>query len=268
MLFRSEKYSERGLVVIGVHSPEFEFEKDYNNVNAAVKKFGIKYPVVLDNDMTVWDSFGNHYWPRKYLVDDEGFIRYDHVGEGNYDETERIIQKLLDERSHKLGLNITATEPLVDIGEEVPQSSTPEIYFGYNYAAGRNQFGNSEGFNPQKDVSYSIPKDLRPNNFYLDGIWKNLPDSMMLSSNTGKIILPYTAKQVNIVSSGKSSLSIYLDGNLLEKSKFGNDVGSDGKVITSESRLYNIIQDSESASHILEIRVDSDRKSTRLNSSH
>ena len=253
----NQKYSDKGLVVIGVHSPEFEFEKDYKNVDTAVKKFGIKYPVVLDNDMIVWDSFGNHYWPRKYLVDDEGFIRYDHIGEGSYDETERIIQKLLDERSHKLGLNITATEPLVGIKGDVPQSATPEIYFGYNYASGRNQFGNPEGFNPEKEVSYSIPKDLRPNSFYLDGVWKNLSDSMTLSSNSGKIVLQYTAKQVNIVSSGNANLSIYLDGNLLEKSKFGNDVTLEGKVITSDSRLYNIIKDHESASHVLEIRVDS-----------
>lgn len=253
----NEKYADKGLVIIGIHSPEFEFEKDIKNVESAVQKFGITYPVVLDNDMTIWRAFDNHYWPRKYLADDEGYIRYDHIGEGNYDETEKAIQKLLEERSRKLGLDVAYSQPLVDIKEEHPESATPEIYFGYNYATGRNQFGNPEGFGPEKDIKYAIPEKLHQDNFYLDGIWKNLADRMVLSSNTGKIILPYTAKQVNIVASGKSNLTIFLDGKPLDKSMYGADVNQDGKVITSNSRLYNIVKDSQASSHVLEIDVNS-----------
>ena len=253
----NEKYSDKGLVIIGIHSPEFEFEKDIKNVELAVQKFGIKYPVVLDNDMTIWRSFDNHYWPRKYLADDQGYIRYDHIGEGNYDETEKMIQKLLDERAQNLGLNVVAAQPLVDIKEENPESATPEIYFGYNYAQGRNQFGNTEGFKPDTDVKYSIPEKLQQNKFYLDGTWKNLADRMILSSDSGRIILPYTAKQVNIVASGNAGLSIYIDGKPLDQTKYGTDVMQDSTVTTSNSRLYNLVKDTEASSHVLEIQVNS-----------
>src|SRR5713226_2569443 len=113
----NEKYADKGLLIIGVHSPEFEFEKDINNVKFAVKKFGIKYPVVLDSDHQTWAAFGNQYWPREYITDYQGYIRHDHIGEGNYAETEKVIQQLLDERSKHLGLNIQADQALVNIPE-------------------------------------------------------------------------------------------------------------------------------------------------------
>lgn len=251
-----EKYSEQGLVIIGIHSPEFEFEKDISNVKLAVEKFGIKYPVILDNDMRIWDSFENHYWPRKYIADDQGYIRYDHIGEGAYDETEKIIQQLLKERAKNLGLEDIDPQPLVDIKEEEYGARTPELYFGYNYASGRNQFGNPEGFSPNNNVKYLIPEKLHQDNFYLDGTWKNLSDRMTLISDNGRIILPYTAKQVNMVASGDSELLILLDGKTLEPTEYGSDVMQDGKIITSNSRLYNIIKDVESENHVLEIQVN------------
>lgn len=250
-----EKYSEQGLVIIGIHSPEFEFEKDISNVKLAVEKFGIKYPVILDNDMKIWDSFENHYWPRKYIADDQGYIRYDHIGEGAYDDTEKIIQQLLEERAKNLGLKSTTPQPLVDIKEEQFGAKTPELYFGYNYASGRNQFGNPEGFNPNNDVRYLIPEKLQQDNFYLAGTWKNLSDRMILISDNGRIVLPYTAKQVNIVASGDSELLILLDGKTLDPTKYGSDVTQNGKITTSNSRLYNIIKNTESESHVLEIQV-------------
>ena len=99
-----EKYSDKGLVIVGIHTPEFEFEKDIHNVQAAVKKFGIKYPVLQDNDKDTWNAFENRYWPRKYIVDSEGYIRYDHIGEGGYQETEKVIQNLLAERAAQQGI--------------------------------------------------------------------------------------------------------------------------------------------------------------------
>ena len=93
------KYADKGLVIVGVHTPEFEFEKNIDNVKAAVQKFGIKYPVLQDNDKGTWNAYGNSYWPRKYLIDSDGYIRYDHIGEGGYAETEKIIQTLLAERA-------------------------------------------------------------------------------------------------------------------------------------------------------------------------
>ncbi len=98
-----EKYEDKGLVIVGIHTPEFEFEKDINNVRSAVAGFGIKYPVLQDNDKGTWNAYENRYWPRKYVIDTEGYIRYDHVGEGAYEETEKVIQYLLAERAANMG---------------------------------------------------------------------------------------------------------------------------------------------------------------------
>jgi thiol-disulfide isomerase/thioredoxin len=251
-----EKYADDGLVIIGIHSPEFEFEKDIDNVKLAVEKFGIRYPIVLDNDKKTWDAFENRYWPRKYIADDEGYIRYDHIGEGAYDETEKIIQELLSERAAKLGLSIAGTQPLVDIEEFKHGSRTPELYFGYDFAFGRNQLGNKEGFQPEKIIEYTIPETLKENYFYLDGMWKNLRDRMVLTSESGTIVLPYYAKQVNIVAAGQSELEVFLDGNPISTSNAGMDVIQDGKVFTSESTLYNLVRTDEASQHVIQIKIN------------
>ncbi len=251
----NEKYADDGLLIIGVHSPEFEFEKDVNNVRMAVDKHGIMYPVVLDNDKEIWKSFDNRYWPRKYLTDHEGYIRYDHIGEGAYDETEKMIQQLLEERASQLGLNVASAESLVEI-EEFQHSSfrTPELYFGYKFAFGRNQLGSPEGFNPGQDVSYSIPEKLTQHNFYLEGTWKNLQGSMRLVSETGTILLPFHAKEVNIVTVNDAELEIYLDGEKLPSDYAGKDV-VESSVMISEDGLYNLITSEEASSHLLQIDV-------------
>ena len=250
-----EKYADDGLLIIGIHSPEFEFEKDPYNVEMAVDKNGITYPVVLDNEMETWKAFENRYWPRKYISDHEGFIRYDHIGEGKYDETEKVIQELLLERATQLGLNVAAAEPLVELEEfEHTSYRTPELYFGYKFASGRNQLGNAEGFNPGNDVTYSIPNELKLHYFYLEGTWENLKGSMKLVSDEGKIRLPYFAKEVNIVTADKGDLTILLDGSPIGDEYAGKDV-SEGKVLVEEPGLYNIISADEAASHTLEIQV-------------
>ena len=251
----NDKYADQGLLIIGIHSPEFEFEKDYNNVKIAVEKFGIKYPVVLDNDHQTWDAFENRYWPRKYIADSEGYIRYDHIGEGGYAETEKIIQQLLEERGQTLGLKVAAAQPLVNLQEhQFYASQTPELYFGYKFSYGRNYLGNSEGFNPEQIVTYSLPSQLRQDNFYLEGQWQNLEDRMKLVSETGKIVLPYFAKSVNIVAANESEIQILLDNKLVTNDNAGTDV-QDGVVHISGDRLYNIISTNEASSHTLTIVV-------------
>lgn len=252
----NDKYSDKGLVIVGIHSPEFEFEKDINNVKQATEKFGITYPVVLDNDKEIWSAFSNNYWPRKYIADDEGYIRYDHIGEGEYAETEKVIQDLLNERASRLGLKMDTVQPLVEIEESENGAGTPELYFGYDFAHGRNLLGNSEGFNPNNDVTYVIPDKLESNHFYLDGVWKNISDRMRLVSDSGTIKLPYFAKDVNIVASGESELTILLDGKPISQEDSGSDV-KDGKVHTSESRLYNLVKTKDSGRHTIEIQVGS-----------
>ena len=251
-----EKYSDNGLLIIGIHSPEFEFEKDINNVQMAVDKYGIKYPVILDNDWEIWKAFKNRYWPHKFISDNDGYIRYDHIGEGGYDETEKVIQQLLEERAAQLGLGVAAAEPFVDIEEfEHTSFRTPELYFGYKFASGRNQLGNEKGFSPRNEVTYSSPNKVDQNYFYLDGTWKNLEGSMRLVSDSGTIILPYFAKEVNIVTANQAELSIYIDDKPLTPDLGGTDVSSNGKLFVKEDDLYNLINTEEPESHILKIVV-------------
>jgi thiol-disulfide isomerase/thioredoxin len=252
-----EKYSDQGLLIIGIHTPEFEFEKDIENVKLAVTKHGINYPVVLDNDRKTWHAFENNYWPRKYIADHEGYIRYDHIGEGDYQETEKVIQDLLRERNKSLGLNISSVKELVKIDEfESSWLRTPELYFGYDFVSGRNQLGSPEGFKPNQDVNYSIPESKQPHNFYLDGTWKNLKGSMMLISSSGSIVVPYSGQEVNIVTAGDANLSISIDGKTIDSSMYGKDVGNKGQIHVHDPGLYNIVKTNSSENHTLEIFVE------------
>ena len=252
-----DKYSEQGLSIIGIHSPEFEFEKIPDNVEIAINKHGINYPVVLDNDMETWKAFENKYWPRKYIADHEGYIRYDHIGEGGYKETEKIIQQLLDERSKAIGIKSTLEKQLVDIEEfEHTMFRTPELYFGYKFAENRNQLGNKEGFQPGKTVTYSIQNQMDLHKFYLTGDWKNHEDSIELISETGTIKLPYIAKEVNIVTNNNAQLEIFLDSKPLSKKYSGKDILSENFLTVSNPDLYNIINSEDGSSHLMEIKIN------------
>ena len=242
----NQKYSDKGLVIVGIHSPEFEFEKGLDNVKQAVTRFGIKYPVLLDNDHGTWNAFQNSYWPRKYLVDSEGFIRYDHIGEGGYVETENAIRTLLAERTGQQSISSTSVNQTnLSIPEsqsvDFNQIKTPELYFGYQYA--RSQLGNNEGFDPEKIVNYTLPSSkLKPNVIYLEGEWKNNADSMELIGNEGKIILDYSAKTINIVAGGQGKITVMEFGkdNQTRNPYSGNDLNSEGKLTIDGQRLYNI----------------------------
>ncbi|QUC65402.1 redoxin domain-containing protein [Nitrosopumilus sp. K4] len=254
----NEKYSDEGLLIIGIHSPEFEFEKDPNNVKMAIDKHGISYPVVMDNEMETWKAFENRYWPRKYIADHEGYIRYDHIGEGAYQETEKIIQELLEERAQSLGMQIATDKALVNIEEfEHTIFRTPELYFGYKFAQGRNQLGSGEGFVKEQTVSYNEPEKIDLHKFYPIGDWKNLQDSMELVSETGSIKLQFNAKQVNIVTANYGELEIFLDGKPLPSQHAGKDMQTGNKITVSEPGLYNIIESNDSSTHVLEIKVRS-----------
>jgi len=252
-----DKYAEQGLLIIGIHSPEFEFEKDPENVKMAIDKYGIDYPVVLDNDMKTWKAFDNRYWPHKFIADHEGYIRYDHIGEGGYQETEKIIQQLLDERAASLGIQMASAASLVDIEAfEHSMFKTPELYFGYKFAQNRNQLGSEEGFQPGKIVTYSESSKIDLHKFYLTGDWKNYEDSMELVSDTGTIKLRYNAKQVNIVTESDAELEIFLDGEPIPAKYSGDDITSGNRLTVSEPDLYNIISSENSSSHLMEIQIE------------
>jgi thiol-disulfide isomerase/thioredoxin len=229
-----EKYKDNGLVIVGIHTPEFEFEKDINNVKKAVEKFGIKYPVVLDNDYSTWNAYKNRYWPRKYLIDIDGFIVYDHIGEGSYEETEKKIQELLEER-----VLVLDTEKDIDKSISRPQDAesvefskilSPEMYFG----SIRNK---NIGRGPA----------LLSNVLYLDGAW-NVEGEFAENKNAGaKISIKYTAKNVYLVASAGTHVNI----------KILKD-GKETKTISiKESGLYRLIEDSDYGSHALEIIIES-----------
>ncbi|MDP9490249.1 MAG: thioredoxin family protein [Thermoproteota archaeon] len=257
----NQKYSDKGLVIVGIHSPEFEFEKGIDNVKQAVTRFGIKYPVLLDNDHGTWNAFQNSYWPRKYLVDSEGFIRYDHIGEGGYVETENAIRNLLAERRGNqsispTGVNQTNLSVPESQSVDFNQIKTPELYFGYQYA--RSQLGNNEGFDPEKIVNYTLPSSkLKPNVIYLEGEWKNNADSMELVGKDGKIILDYSAKSINIVAGGKGEITVMEFGkdNQTSNPYSGNDLDSEGKLTIDGQRLYNIGSHQDYGNHQIAIDV-------------
>lgn len=254
-----EKYADQGLLIIGVHSPEFEFEKDVDNVRRAVEKHGIEYPVVLDNDWETWDAFENRYWPRKYVADHEGYVRYDRIGEGGYQETERVIQMLLAERAAALGMQAAAAEPLVDLDEfQHTAFRTPELYFGYYFAQNRNNLGSSEGFNPGRTIEYERPDGVEHNKFYMVGTWTNGRDGMSLpDGEDGSVLLRYSAKEVNIVTAGAGVIRMLVDGAPVSPDIAGHDVDPDtGLITTDEPRLYNVVSAESSSTHELELQID------------
>ena len=252
-----EKYSDQGLLIIGIHSPEFEFEKDPQNVKIAIKKYGITYPVVMDNNMETWKAFENNYWPRKYIADHEGNLRYDHIGEGSYQETEKVIQQLLDERSLALGIENISENKLITIEEfEHTLFRTPELYFGYKFAQNRNQLGSDEGFQAGKIVTYNEPNNIELNKFYPIGNWKNYEDSMQLTESTGSIKVSFDAKEVNIVSESSAQLEIFLDGVPLTKKHAGSDIIFGNKMDVSNAGMYNIINSETRIVNTMEIVIE------------
>ena len=252
----NQKYSNKGLVVVGVHSPEFQFEKNYANVKDAVQRFGIKYPVILDSNHGTWNAYGNNYWPRYYLIDAQGYIRYNHVGEGDYNQIEKSIRSLVAERAALMG----AKEISFDVNPTAPikprslyyvnlrQNTTQEIYIGYNTT--RASLGNPEGFKQDQTVSYSIPSttNFKPHIVYLQGKWKNNPDNMELQNDTGRIVLIYYAKSANIIAGGRGGGVVFNDEGIggaaavasKSNNSLGQDLSSDGSFRIDGQRLYNL----------------------------
>lgn len=241
-----EKYKDDGLVIVGVHTPEFEFEKDYYNVKAAVEKFGIKFPVVLDNDYSTWTAYKNRYWPRKYLIDIDGYVVYDHIGEGGYEETENKIRELLGERKDTLGIKedisgeISRPTGVVEMDSSMPRS--PEIYFG---AARNSRLGNGKA-NIVGLQNLSDPANIKTNALYLGGEWDFQNEFAENKSVNAKITSHYQAKNVYFVAGSQNGTKIKIikDGKLI------------GEQLVSEHKLYHVINDSEYGEHTLEIVIE------------
>jgi len=254
-----DKYHDQGLEIIGVHTPEFAFERLLGNVQTAVQGFGIKYPVVLDNEYGTWNAFGNEYWPNKYLIDIDGYIVYNHSGEGNYDETEKAIQKALAERAQRLGTAMpSATSTTVNaINVNGSQLGSPETYFGSN----RNEFlGNGvQGQSGIQTLTLPAISDLRANTLYLGGAWNFTPEYASNKDAGAKIEFVYKAKHVYFVAAGTNGpvkIKVTRDEGEALGAAAGKDVDGNGEATISGDRLYELVSDSEYGAHLLEIKVE------------
>ena len=254
-----KKYRDKGLVIVGVHTPEFDFEKKYENVLKAVNDYQLKYAVAQDNNYATWSVYQNRYWPHKFLIDIDGYIRYDHIGEGNYDETEKMIQSLLKERmeainkSSKIETNITKPKEAVDFN---PYGvGTPEIYFGYQFDRGSLGY---QGLKPDSVVDFKLPQNPGNNLVYLDGKWKYNADNMELIGENGSVLLIFRAKAVIIVAGSENSAEAYvlLDSEFVNENNKGSDVAlKNGKSTSSikEFKLYNLVSAENYNIHAIKI---------------
>lgn len=251
-----DKYADQGLVIVGLHTPEFEFEKEYENVLQAVKKFEVQYPVVLDNDFSTWKAYKNRYWPHKYLIDIDGYIVYDHIGEGGYEETEKVIQKLLEERTAKLGGNEEiSSDTTVPTQAEITVARSPEVYLG----AWRNELlGN--GTPGQEGVQTMVePEKIKENMLYLDGQWNIETEYAENASRGAKIIFKYQADKVHMVLGSEEPITatVLRDGEPVGDAA-GDDVDSDtGTVTIQEEGLYRLIDEpSGFGEHTFELIIE------------
>lgn len=236
------KYENKGFVIIGVHTPEFEFEKNADNVKKAIADFNLKYPIVQDNNYATWTAYSNHYWPAKYLIDKNGKIRYTHFGEGNYDTTETAIQALLKESGEKIDNLIN--NPTYDINTQ-----TPETYLGYTRMG---YFASPEPIVRDKSADYTIPQDLPINHFAFQGRWL-ISSENSAPSKGSKLIIGFSAKNVFLVMRTKGSegvVSVSLDQKKVSENNRGEDV-KDGQIVVDQNRLYSLIKLTISGQHTL-----------------
>ncbi len=240
-----EKYKDKGLVIIGVHAPEFEFEKSEKNVLEAINDFELKYPVVLDNEFSTWRAYNNRYWPAKYIIDKEGYVRYHHFGEGAYNESEKVIQELLMEAG--------ATDVTSSINNPTYQinSRTPEIYLGYGRI---NHFVSPERIKENTLGVYTKPSSLGENEMAYEGNW-NIMEEYANPEQDAKLHLNFDAKEVFLVMRTKgepSKVKVYLDDKL---QYFGAD-NINGTVTVEKDTLYKLINLPTPGKHNLRLEFE------------
>jgi cytochrome c biogenesis protein CcdA/thiol-disulfide isomerase/thioredoxin len=244
-----EKYKDHGLVVIGVHSPEFAFERDVNNVSKAVKDLGVSYPVALDNDFAIWRGFGNEYWPAHYFVDAEGRIRGHHFGEGDYAESELILRELLQQAGYRdLPAAGMAAAPRsgIEAAADSAQDQSAETYIGYRRAAG---FSSPGGLVHDRDAAYAVPATLPLNHWALAGRWSVDREKALLVAAPGKIVFRFHARDLHLVlgpgDAGKPvRFRVTLDG-AAPGAAHGADTDAAGEGVVAAQRLYQLIRQTE-----------------------
>ena len=243
----AEKYKDQGLVVIGVHAPEFAFEKDINNVAKAVKDLNISYPVAIDNNYAIWRGFNNQYWPAHYFIDGQGRIRGHHFGEGNYDESEKMIQQLLAEANNKPVSTslVTSTATGVGLAASMSDIQSPETYIGYSRA---ENFVSDGGQVPDQSHRYTAPTALQINQWALGGNWKVGEESAVQLSDQGRLSYRFHARDLHLVMGSSTAKPIHFRVTLNGKApgkNHGVDTDENGMGVVAGQRLYQLIRQTQ-----------------------
>ena len=241
----ADKYKDKGLVVIGVHTPEFPFEKDIDNVRKAAKDMKIDYPIAIDSDYGIWSAFNNRYWPAMYFVDSKGRIRHHQFGEGEYEQSERIIQQLLTEAG-----NGEIGHEMVAVNGKGPEAApdwdnlrSAENYLGYERTDG---FASPGGAVRDKTGNYTVPTQLKLNQWGLSGEWSVAANKIVLKKSNGRISFRFHARDLHLVTGPATRGSsvrfrILIDGQPPGPAH-GADVDDQGNGTISEQRLYQLIR--------------------------
>jgi thiol-disulfide isomerase/thioredoxin len=240
----AEKYKDAGLVVIGVHAPEFGFEKDRANVEAAVRELHVAFPVAIDSDHAIWRAFGNEAWPADYFIDGKGRLRHHHLGEGDYDQSERIIQELLRENG-ATGLDAKMVQPSAS-GAEAPPSAdvrSPETYVGYARA---ELFASREPVAKDSPRTYSLPTAPSLNRWGFGGAWNIGAESAVLQEGGGKIVFRFHSRDLHMVLAPAKDgtpvrFRLKLDG-VAPGDDHGVDSNTDGVGEVRQPRMYQLIR--------------------------
>jgi thiol-disulfide isomerase/thioredoxin len=238
----AEKYRAKGLVVLGVHTPEFQFEKDLTNVHAAMERFQIDFPVAVDSDHRIWRAFGNRAWPAIYLADATGRLRYRQLGEGGYDKTERAIQALLAEvRNDVLDTAlVNPPAPAEQMAPDLDRIRSEETYVGYGQAA---NFRSHEGLKRNALHSYTVG-NLALNDWGFFGRWTVLADRAVASQDNSGIAYQFSARDLHLVlgTGGKPvRIQVRIDGQA-PGTDHGADIDENGNGIVTQTRLYQLVR--------------------------
>jgi thiol-disulfide isomerase/thioredoxin len=237
----SQAYRDEGLVVIGVHTPEFSFERELDRVRQATKDMAIDYPVAADNDYAIWSAFDNHYWPALYFVDAEGIIRDHHFGEGRYEESERVIQQLLGVERELVSVEGLGVEAEADWDN----LRTPETYLGYERS---EHFASPDGAGFDERRAYELPERLEFNHWALAGEWTIGRENVVLEEAGGSIAFRFHARDAHLVLSPGARepipFRVLLDGEAPGPSH-GVDVDEDGNSLLRDGRLYQLVREDD-----------------------
>jgi thiol-disulfide isomerase/thioredoxin len=241
----AEKYKDKGLVVIGVHTPEFRFEKNIDNVRREVKALRVDYPVAIDSEYVIWRGFSNNYWPALYFIDAQGRVRHHHFGEGSYEQSEMVLQRLLAEAGASgIGDALVSVDARgFEVAADWASLKSPENYVGYERTEG---FASPGGVVKDKPHMYEVPTRLRSNNWALSGDWTVKRDATALNKRNGRIAYRFHARDLHLVmgpaAPGTSvRFRVLIDGRP-PGAAHGIDVDEQGNGTVTEQRLHQLIR--------------------------